>query len=82
MSSFQIFIKLYSGRTITMDAYPYYTLNDVIQYIEDKDGIPKRFIKLYSNGKILYNHNATLEFYKIKKESCIHVGLTIIQNHP
>jgi ubiquitin C len=64
----QIFIKILSGRTITLEVDASDTIEIIKKKIEDKEGTPTKQQQLYFGGRSLENHR-TLADYNIRTES-------------
>ena len=67
----QIFAKLLSGKTITLDVEPSDTIEEIKFKVQDKEDIPPDRQRMIWAGMELQD-NKTLEYYGIKKESTIH----------
>jgi large subunit ribosomal protein L40e len=67
-STRRIYVKLYTGKTITIDADSYDTILDVKHKITDIVGIPTDRQRLIYAGKLLYD-NHTLEDYNIPTDA-------------
>ncbi|PWA56520.1 Polyubiqutin 2 [Artemisia annua] len=70
----QIFLKTFSGKTITLEVKPSDTISSVKAKIQDKDGTPTVWQNLVCGGKLLQD-NYTLAEYHIDKESILHLAI-------
>ena len=67
----QIFIKSWSGKTVTIDCEPSDTINTIMEKFENKTDIPPCENRLIIGG-IQLELNRTLADYNIQKESTLH----------
>ncbi|XGW29470.1 hypothetical protein V3C99_008915 [Haemonchus contortus] len=66
----QIFVRTFTGKTITLDVLPSYSIEMIRNEIYNREGIQPAHQRLICNGKELQNGYA-LSFYKIQRWSTI-----------
>ena len=71
----QVFVKPFSGQTLTIDAEPSELIEDVKTKVQDKTGITPDIQRLVFSNKILQN-GRTLSDYNVQKEATIFLILT------
>ena len=68
----QMFVKTLAGKTITLTVKPSDSIDNIKQTIYNQERISEQKQRLIFTGKQLEN-GRTLAYYKIQKESTIHL---------
>ena len=71
-STYSVFVKVLTGKTMTIDAHLDGTVGYLKKQIEDREGIPPSQQWIAWSGKIIQS-NMTLDEYDIHKESTLHL---------
>ncbi|KAH8799243.1 hypothetical protein DL96DRAFT_1638121 [Flagelloscypha sp. PMI_526] len=72
----QVFVKILTGKTITVDIEPSETIYDLKFKVESKEGLPPDSQRLIYAGKQVEN-DRTLSDYGIQKEATLHLVLSL-----
>ena len=68
----QIFIRLFTGKHITLDVNPTDLVEDIKSIIFEREKIPIEHQHITFSGKLLEDKN-NLEFYNVQKDSTFHL---------
>jgi len=72
-TDFQVFIKMFDGRTITVWVNSLSTVRDLKVEVKEKDGLGEEEQRLLFGGKELGDPTMPLREYNIQKENTIHL---------
>lgn len=72
----QVFVKTFSGKTLTMEVEPDESIESVKNKLQDKEGIPPNQQRILFGGKQL-DARKTISDYDIENESTMHLVLRL-----
>ncbi|GAA6019730.1 hypothetical protein JCM10207_009245 [Rhodosporidiobolus poonsookiae] len=81
-SSFTLFVKTLTGKTITLDPPTHATVADLKYLIYQKEGIPLHQQRMVSGGTTLEDPRALLSYRSIGSDSTLHLHLVLRGGKP
>lgn len=72
----QIFVKVLTGKTITIDAEPTETIGAIKDKIYTKEGVPAGEQRIIYNGKQLED-SLTLDEYNVQNNATLHLVMRL-----